>query len=313
MAIIVVKGELLDPAAGAGAATTGPAAAPAPVRTGPARSVSSGSSGSRYAITAAEQQETATLLSSGFAKLGDVQGAYGHNACALCPGGLDWLWWKLFCFCCPPRKLWYASSHCDGDGLAFSEEWRSEHRALRAKFEQELMGRAMRDRLLNAPDRGCGPCCGGCSNMEAQAKHLNATWVPRVNAALLAPAGLACVAHYWRHPSGCQCEQHVSIVIVKGAVLDPAANETRDAAAPAEAGGGAAATTGPAAVHTGPLVTLPVSRGLPAAAVVPVVTGPASLAAGGAIPCVPAATAAVSVAYQPAVATQASSRSVILL
>jgi len=55
-------------------------------------------------------------------------------------------------------------------------------------------------------------------------------------------------------------------------------------------------------VHTGSVVTLPVSRGLPAAAVVPMVTEPAA-----------AAGTSVSVPYQPAVATHSSSASMILL
>ena len=130
---------------------------------------------------------------------------------------------------------------------------------------------------MHAPGRGCGTCCGGCSNLEAQVNHLNATWCPRVNKALLHPAGYACVAHYWyvECGGGCHCDQHVAIVVVKGPVLDQT-DETYDETRDAEAGGGAA----------GPVVTV----GLPAAAVVPVVTGP-----------------------QPAAAAQASSRSVVLL
>ncbi len=46
---------------------------------------------------------------------------------------------------------------------------------------------------------GHGPCffCPGCIDMAAQVRHLNATWVARVNAELLRPAGYACVAHFW--------------------------------------------------------------------------------------------------------------------
>ena len=145
-----------------------------------------------------------------FAEFGDVQGAYGHHLCDMCCCGP--FLWRLFC-CCVPRKLWNADSHCDGDGIEFAEkrvfsgeDWggtaqqSAEAIALRLRFEQELMGRDMRDALRHAPGRGCGPCCFGCSDMGAQVRHLNATWVARVNAELLAPAGYACVAHFWYQP-----------------------------------------------------------------------------------------------------------------
>ena len=162
-----------------------------------------------------------------FAMFGDVQGAYAFNNFAyLCGQGSP-----CNCFCgCKPMWFEGGTGCCAGcdDGQKFipgSADWGSRDCALRAQFEQELLGPEMQRALAEAP-KVCECCMGGCPNMGQQAAHLNDGWCKRVNEQLLNPRGYSCHAHHWVTVShsddgGDSSTDHMALIVVKGEMTAP--------------------------------------------------------------------------------------------
>lgn len=143
----------------------------------------------------------------------DSIGAYAYNGAALdCPNWCNWV-------CCCGRPLWHlppaACPNCCANfdprcGRRFPQNdpgW-GKNAALRAQFEELLMGQEMQDALDGVPK-----CCF-CTCISGGTKKLLDPWCSKVNAELLHPAGFQCEAFHWvtKGDKG-QDEHHMAVTI----------------------------------------------------------------------------------------------------
>lgn len=139
----------------------------------------------------------------------DSIGAYSYNG-----GARDCHNWCNWLFCCG-KPLWHvppaACPNCCADGKRFPQnhpEW-GKNAALRAQFEELLMGQEMQDALDGVPK-----CCF-CTCISGGTKQLLDPWCSKVNAELLHPAGFQCEAFHWvtKGDKG-QDEHHMAVTIM---------------------------------------------------------------------------------------------------